>query len=184
MQEQNWIILKSPAFEAGTATIGRAFSCSDLLNNAFVDYHTSNDELKSIASFLVISNLETASANVELLWQQYNQLTRHCFELRDGDVLVGAFIWLQPKNQSVDALVSGMKLSQVINIAGLQDSKSNNKTKLVVNLTALGLNTREISKLLHLTTRGVDYHIEQAKRKLGANNKANLVFKANQYGWI
>ncbi|WP_028114999.1 helix-turn-helix transcriptional regulator [Ferrimonas kyonanensis] len=55
------------------------------------------------------------------------------------------------------------------------DGTIKKKALSVLRLTALGLNSREISEMLNITTRGVDYHIEKAKSQLGAANKAELV---------
>lgn len=50
-----------------------------------------------------------------------------------------------------------------------------NKAVSVLELTAIGLNSREISEILSISARGVDYHIEKTKSLLGASNKAELV---------
>ncbi|WP_156897122.1 helix-turn-helix transcriptional regulator [Ferrimonas kyonanensis] len=62
--------------------------------------------------------------------------------------------------------------------------KISTKTKMVIQLTALGLNTSEISDVLYLTTRGVDYHLDIAKKYFGAINKPNLIWSAAQEGWL
>lgn len=54
------------------------------------------------------------------------------------------------------------------------------KTLKVVELTCYGLSSKEISELLHLTERGVHYHLDQAKEILKAKNKAELVSKAHK----
>ncbi|TKB54554.1 helix-turn-helix transcriptional regulator [Ferrimonas aestuarii] len=58
------------------------------------------------------------------------------------------------------------------------------KTLQVLKMTALGLNSNEIADVLHLTNRGVDYHLSIAKQKLGATNKPNLIFEAKNLGWV
>ncbi|USD36288.1 MULTISPECIES: LuxR C-terminal-related transcriptional regulator [Ferrimonas] len=58
------------------------------------------------------------------------------------------------------------------------------KTLQVVKMTALGLNASEIADVLHLTNRGVDYHLSLAKQKIGAINKPNLIFEARNLGWV
>ncbi|AZG73286.1 hypothetical protein EGC82_11235 [Shewanella livingstonensis] len=52
------------------------------------------------------------------------------------------------------------------------------KTHKVIELTAMGFNVSEISNILHLTERGVSYHIDLAKEVLDAKNKAELIYKA------
>ncbi|MBY6019714.1 helix-turn-helix transcriptional regulator [Ferrimonas balearica] len=58
------------------------------------------------------------------------------------------------------------------------------KTLQVLKMTALGLNAGEIADVLHLTSRGVDYHLSLAKQKVGAINKPNLIFEAKNLGWV
>ncbi|SDK18610.1 regulatory protein, luxR family [Ferrimonas sediminum] len=58
------------------------------------------------------------------------------------------------------------------------------KTLQVVKMTALGLSASEIADVLHLTNRGVDYHLSVAKQKIGAINKPNLIFEARNLGWV
>lgn len=52
------------------------------------------------------------------------------------------------------------------------------KTQKVIELTAMGFNVSQISSLLHLTERGVSYHLDLAKEALGAKNKMELIYKA------
>ncbi|WP_417585864.1 helix-turn-helix transcriptional regulator [Nitrincola sp.] len=48
----------------------------------------------------------------------------------------------------------------------------------VLECLASGMNREEIAEKLHLTVRGVDYHIDLLKSSLISNNIANLVYKA------
>jgi len=49
------------------------------------------------------------------------------------------------------------------------------KTLKILEHTAAGMNYRDIGEELHLTERGVHYHIDRAKLLLNATNKADLV---------
>ncbi|WP_299802074.1 helix-turn-helix transcriptional regulator [uncultured Shewanella sp.] len=68
--------------------------------------------------------------------------------------------------------------------AGVHQARSFAKQRSVVKLTALGFNTQDIAKALCLTPRGVEYHLNNAKHILGANNKSNLVYLAAIQGWL
>ncbi|AZG73289.1 helix-turn-helix transcriptional regulator [Shewanella livingstonensis] len=52
------------------------------------------------------------------------------------------------------------------------------KTRKVIELTAMGFHVSEISNMLHLTERGVSYHLDLAKEVLVAKNKMELIYKA------
>ncbi|TKB50959.1 LuxR C-terminal-related transcriptional regulator [Ferrimonas aestuarii] len=58
------------------------------------------------------------------------------------------------------------------------------RTKTVVRLTALGFTTTEIANALFLSNRGVDYHLDLAKKHLGASNRSALIFLAMQQDWF
>ncbi|WP_028108925.1 helix-turn-helix transcriptional regulator [Ferrimonas futtsuensis] len=70
------------------------------------------------------------------------------------------------------------------NHAGQVPEELKLKTLQVVKMTALGLSASEIADVLHLTNRGVDYHLSVAKQKIGAINKPNLIFEARNLGWV
>ncbi|BDY05315.1 helix-turn-helix transcriptional regulator [Ferrimonas sp. YFM] len=55
------------------------------------------------------------------------------------------------------------------------------KTIQVLKLTAQGLSSKEISEHLYITPRGVNYHVDRAKEKLGATNKAELISLAKKH---
>jgi DNA-binding CsgD family transcriptional regulator len=50
----------------------------------------------------------------------------------------------------------------------------------VLKMTATGFHNHEISQQLHITVRGVEYHLESMRNKLSACNRANLVHIAHQ----
>ncbi|WP_028114239.1 helix-turn-helix transcriptional regulator [Ferrimonas kyonanensis] len=50
----------------------------------------------------------------------------------------------------------------------------------VLALTARGLHNHQIAEQLHLTVRGVEYHLEAMRKKLAASNRANLIHIAHQ----
>lgn len=50
----------------------------------------------------------------------------------------------------------------------------------VLQMTADGLHNREISDQLHITIRGVEYHLESLRTKLAAKNRANLIHQAHR----
>ncbi|WP_169629302.1 helix-turn-helix transcriptional regulator [Ferrimonas kyonanensis] len=62
--------------------------------------------------------------------------------------------------------------------------KLKSKTREIIKLTAMGLRAQEIADALNLSSRGVDYHLDIAKKNFGAANKANLIFLATKAGWI
>ncbi|QYJ85926.1 helix-turn-helix transcriptional regulator [Shewanella mesophila] len=49
-----------------------------------------------------------------------------------------------------------------------------------LEMAATGLHNHEISQELHITVRGVEYHLESMRNKLSASNRANLVHIAHQ----
>ncbi|QFU24539.1 helix-turn-helix transcriptional regulator [Shewanella eurypsychrophilus] len=49
-----------------------------------------------------------------------------------------------------------------------------------LKMVAKGLQNSEISEELHITIRGVEYHLESMRNKLSASNRANLVHIAHQ----
>lgn len=65
-----------------------------------------------------------------------------------------------------------------------QTEELNDRTKTIVKLTALGFTTKEIANALFLSSRGVDYHLDIAKKTLGASNRSVLVFLAMQQSWF
>ncbi|WP_169308297.1 helix-turn-helix transcriptional regulator [Ferrimonas aestuarii] len=180
MGESSWILLKSNAFRFDSAVVGASISESELVKYGFVDYWTSDDSMKGIASLMVVSRLGSHSRAMQSMWLRQGAVNRRCFEVIEGSQVVGGLIMIGAPN----CLTSGEKIGRYLNGHGTALNKQNSKTKIIVNLTALGLSTGEISSLLNLTRRGVDYHLDKAKLKLGASNKANLVFKASQCGWI
>lgn len=52
----------------------------------------------------------------------------------------------------------------------------------VLKLLADGVGSNEIAEQLHLSRRGVEYHIDGLKQKLGASNRIHLVAKALKLG--
>lgn len=50
----------------------------------------------------------------------------------------------------------------------------------ILKLVAEGLSSYAIAKEVHLTERGVEYHLEKMRLRLNANNRANLIHKAHQ----
>ncbi|USD37313.1 MULTISPECIES: LuxR C-terminal-related transcriptional regulator [Ferrimonas] len=181
----NWIVLKSVNFQFETAVIGTSVGFQDICRHQFFDYHVSDESLKSLASMFVVSKFDSKHIkHIELLWRDRRHSNFQCFDLIDDGEYVGAIIVCSASDPAVHVLGNGNKLSQHLSLSSFRKIRSNNKTRIIVNLTALGLSTGEISHLMNLTSRGVDYHLEKAKQRLGATNKANLVFKANQYGWL
>lgn len=56
-----------------------------------------------------------------------------------------------------------------------------NQTALkALKMVASGLQNAEISEELHITIRGVEYHLESMRNKLSASNRANMVHIAHQ----
>ncbi|WP_028109160.1 response regulator transcription factor [Ferrimonas futtsuensis] len=51
----------------------------------------------------------------------------------------------------------------------------------VLKMAAQGLSNHEIAERLHITARGVEYHMESLRNKLGAANRANLIHIAHQF---
>ncbi len=60
----------------------------------------------------------------------------------------------------------------------------NKRTIQVVKLTAMGFRAYEISRMIYVSERGVEYHLEVAKKQLGAVNRSNLIYLAVKFGWI
>ncbi|BCV56221.1 helix-turn-helix transcriptional regulator [Shewanella algae] len=54
----------------------------------------------------------------------------------------------------------------------------------VLRMAATGLQNHEISDRLHISVRGVEYHMESMRKKLGASNRANLIHLAHQFELI
>ncbi|GIU06604.1 response regulator transcription factor [Shewanella sp. MBTL60-112-B2] len=52
----------------------------------------------------------------------------------------------------------------------------------ILKLTADGASSREIAKQLHITERGVNYHIDRARDLLGARNRIHLISLAHRHG--
>ncbi|TKB48707.1 helix-turn-helix transcriptional regulator [Ferrimonas sediminicola] len=50
----------------------------------------------------------------------------------------------------------------------------------VLKMAASGFHNHEIADRLHITVRGVEYHMESLRKKLGAANRANLIHIAHQ----
>lgn len=57
MKDRNWVILKSAIFELRDASLGNELDSKSLLNNSFVDYCCSHENLKALASFLLYQGL-------------------------------------------------------------------------------------------------------------------------------
>lgn len=51
----------------------------------------------------------------------------------------------------------------------------------VLKMAAQGFHNHEIADRLHITSRGVEYHMESLRNKLGAANRANLIHIAHQF---
>lgn len=52
----------------------------------------------------------------------------------------------------------------------------------ILKLTADGASSREIAEKLHITERGVNYHIDRARDLLGARNRIHLISLAHRHG--
>lgn len=66
-------------------------------------------------------------------------------------------------------------------ITPFRQHKLFNKTAVrVLEMAALGLRNDEISHVLGITIRGVEYHFESMRNKLSATNRTNLVHIAHQ----
>lgn len=139
----------------------------------------SDDNLKPLACELLTNNL--GKRKEELLSQcfAYSVVERLTGELLASFYFVGC-----PGEGSLhDSIVEIIKQHEPV----INESKnvvSGNKQRVIIKLTALGFSPKEISKALHLTPRGVEYHIQTAKMSLGANNKSNLVYLAAKQGWL
>lgn len=57
----------------------------------------------------------------------------------------------------------------------LFNGKIKKKTREVIELAASGLNSKDIADILHLSERGVIYHIERGRELLNAKNKTDLI---------
>ena len=62
----------------------------------------------------------------------------------------------------------------------LQSNLFNQTAIKALKMAAIGLHNHEISAQLHITVRGVEYHLESMRNKLSASNRANLVHIAHQ----
>ncbi|ABV35301.1 transcriptional regulator, LuxR family [Shewanella sediminis HAW-EB3] len=61
-----------------------------------------------------------------------------------------------------------------------QNNLFNQTAIKALKMAATGLHNYEISQELHITVRGVEYHLESMRNKLSASNRANLVHIAHQ----
>ena len=61
-----------------------------------------------------------------------------------------------------------------------QNNLFNQTAIKALKMAATGLHNHEISEALHITVRGVEYHLESMRNKLSASNRANLVHIAHQ----
>ncbi|RTR27219.1 response regulator transcription factor [Shewanella atlantica] len=61
-----------------------------------------------------------------------------------------------------------------------QNNLFNQTAIKALKMAATGLHNHEISQELHITVRGVEYHLESMRNKLSASNRANLVHIAHQ----
>ncbi|QIZ76641.1 helix-turn-helix transcriptional regulator [Ferrimonas lipolytica] len=175
----------SSNFAFDSAIIGDKAPTNVLEQCRLVDYHTSDESLRSLASMLVIwTQRVDPKQKIENVFHTHQHFQRQFLQLSDGKGQHGLLVILTETTSPQTIFMPGDKLSHKLNGVITKSTKKDHKTKVIVNLTALGLNTSEISSVLNLTCRGVEYHLDKAKQKLGASNKANLVFKANQYGWI
>ncbi|MEZ9540338.1 helix-turn-helix transcriptional regulator [Shewanella sp. 10N.286.51.B8] len=58
------------------------------------------------------------------------------------------------------------------------------KLHSIINAMSMGMTRKEVSDMLSLSERGVDYHLDTGKSLLHATNIPQLIFKANQIGVI
>ncbi|QIZ76254.1 helix-turn-helix transcriptional regulator [Ferrimonas lipolytica] len=149
-------------------------------NSLFNSFLSSSEKLKVLAAKLLL-NKPLNAADTRLLG--VDKILE--FELQQESVVVGRLVLFTYGSSPAQASAGWAKtaLEQARQMTNLP-SEHKDKTKSIVLLTAMGFNSQEISNAINMTTRGVDYHIETAKRLLGASTKANLVFKASQQGWF
>lgn len=149
----------------------------------------SNNELRKIAATILIGN-STWSSESKLSNNAFN-ITR-AYSISNSDETTGYFLIIINKNSCrgnkflSDSYVKYYLLNSVIPSLSTESEKHRVKEKTlhVVRMTALGLSSAEIADVLHLTSRGVDYHLNIAKQLLKATNKPNLVFEAKSLGWF
>ncbi|QIZ75779.1 helix-turn-helix transcriptional regulator [Ferrimonas lipolytica] len=181
-----WVLLKGKSLaKADNPTLKfdtpRHLHCCD-----FDDHKISDNKLNNIACWLrVTMESHNKIGLVRFLGYPY---TCHCFQIIDSSCehSKGSLLILSRKNISRE---KSYKYAKKIYLEANLPEKSNSielkpKTKKVVGLTALGLTTREISELLNITNRGVDYHLEIAKSKLNAKNRPELILKAFKLGQL
>lgn len=99
--------------------------------------------------------------------------------------LLGMVILFSNREVASNEWVKHIFINQILPYANLGKShKVKQKTKDIVRMLAFGLDRNEISELIHLTVRGVDYHLDTARAILGAKNRSSLVYKAMLEGWL
>lgn len=77
----------------------------------------------------------------------------------------------------------GMLIERMLG-ATKRKSVLTNREREVLQWTAVGKSTWDISQILHLSEASVVFHIENAKRKLGVTNRTHAVVKAMMVGLI
>ncbi|WOT06991.1 helix-turn-helix transcriptional regulator [Shewanella youngdeokensis] len=136
----------------------RANACELIASNKSASFHFGLNTKQSLQGYNIIRNQVTEGYLILIFESSYS-----------------------PSPEQVKYYYNQIVLTHLINPGDIVVPK---RTKNIVRLTALGFTTIEIANALFLSGRGVDYHLEQAKKRLGANNKSALVFLAMQNGWF
>ncbi len=180
-----WILLKTRHFNPSSIKLSSDTSVINIRSCEIDDYETSVKELNSAACLLRVSEQIYPRST---LFVGQNEAIYYAFNLENkSDGTAGGCLLLvchSPCRRhrlllEANTLINQFKQRPVVNIPVLKP-----RTKKILGLTALGLSTSEISNILHISNRGVDYHIEIAKQALKARNKADLTLRACKQGYL
>ncbi|KAA5605896.1 response regulator transcription factor [Roseospira marina] len=82
------------------------------------------------------------------------------------------------------AVVVHVRAHQLLGTEAAQGLSLTNREREVLSLSALGMTTREVGSALGISVSGVNFHIANAARKLGAHNRTHATSLAIDAGLI
>ncbi|RTR31690.1 hypothetical protein EKG39_13330 [Shewanella atlantica] len=150
------------------------FECSKI--------YVSDPALRQSACVIVASEKNAAFHFTQAKDKQTQGQRVYSAQLRQGYLILIFNQVHHPKIEEVKQYFHDMVLPFILQQE--QTEELNDRTKTIVKLTALGFTTKEIANALFLSNRGVDYHLDIAKKTLGASNRSVLVFLAMQQSWF
>ncbi|WP_299803177.1 hypothetical protein [uncultured Shewanella sp.] len=179
----DWIYLHNgKSIQVTTITPIHSFTNEVDLKNMY-SISTSDPEALNSARYILAKNNVINSKSINIPVRMRNKhIALFCLHPQHSNTITGILILYS--TQRYEANDIDITLRRVISTIQEKEKQNinnkgiNSKTQAIIKLTALGMSSKDIAKLIGLSTRGVQYHLEIAKNILGAKNNPNLILEA------